>query len=91
MFCSVPGSEKNLSEWWKPNLRNTTSKRSNFMVWGAINQLAGTVVPMLEQILRKKSNSILLIVLDLVNPNKSKSDPISEDMPSRVFRLQQIK
>lgn len=70
------------SVWWveaKPG-ETQLSKKVIFMVWDAINNWLERAVPMLEQILGKKSNSILLIVLNFSESQQEQADPISEDM-----------
>lgn len=70
------------SVWWveaKPG-ETQLSKKVIFMVWDAINNWLERAVPMLEQILEKKSNSILLIVLNFSESQQEQADPISEDM-----------
>ena len=69
------------SVWWVEAKPGDTQlpKKVIFMVWDAINNWLERAVPILEQILRKKSNSILLIILDFSESQQEQTDPISED------------
>ena len=69
------------SVWWveaKPG-ETQLSKKIIFMVWAAVNNWLERAVPMLEQTLKKKSNSVLLIVLDFSESQQEQADPISEE------------